>query len=54
MRVHLHSTTDDLRPLTLQAGYDRLAIESALTDARLQHRGRVRHALARHLPHRRA
>lgn len=54
MRVHLHRPTDDLLPAALCQGYERLAITSALDDVRLEHRARLRSALARHLRHRRS
>lgn len=51
MKSPLHSYFDDPLPTNPHRGYERLAIESALNDERLQRRGRVRHAVARHLPH---
>ena len=49
MRSLVHSYLDDPPPTTLHHGYERLAIESALRDARLQQRGRLRAAVVRFL-----
>jgi hypothetical protein len=51
--LHLPRPANDLLPPTLVSGYERLAIASALEDARLARRARVRTALVRVLPHRR-
>ena len=50
MRTLVHAYLNDPPPTVLHRGYERLAIESALRDERLQRRGRLRSAVVRHLP----
>ena len=51
MKVRLHDYMSDPPPTSLHSGSERLAIEKALADARLEHRGHLRQAVLRHLPH---
>ncbi len=48
--MKLHSYLDDPAQTTLHRGAERLMIEQALTDARLERREHLRQALLRHLP----
>jgi hypothetical protein len=49
--MKVHSYLDDPPRTSLHRGAERLAIEQALDDARLERREHLRQALLRHLPH---
>ncbi len=52
--MKVHSYLDDPPLTTLHRGAERLAIEQALDDARLERREHLRQALLRLLPHQRS
>ncbi|HEU0101044.1 MAG TPA: hypothetical protein VFR07_01845 [Mycobacteriales bacterium] len=51
MKISLHRPLNDPPPSRLLSGAERLAVEAALDEERLAHRGDVWRALRRHLPH---
>ena len=51
--MKVHSYLDDPPRTSLHRGAERLAIEQALNDARLERRAHLREVLLRHLPHQR-
>jgi hypothetical protein len=50
MKLTTHRYLDDPVPTSLHRGAERLAIESALDDARLARRGTAWRSVRRHLP----